>query len=64
MIDLDHLLLIADHFRALPGEVTVVELEPIDPGCGDRLSPRAAELLQEVVADVRREALKTRRSPP
>jgi hypothetical protein len=57
VIDLDHLLLIADHFEALPEEVEVLELEPVDAGCGDRLSPRAADRLREVLADVRREVL-------
>ena len=56
VIDLDHLLLIADHFGALPGDVRVIELEPVASGGAD-LSPRAAGLLAEVTELVRREAL-------
>jgi hydrogenase maturation protease len=57
VIDLDHLLVIAQHFGALPGEVVVVELEPVDAAGRDGLSPAAAALLPGVAELVRREAL-------
>jgi hydrogenase maturation protease len=57
VIDLDHLLVIAQHFGALPGEVVVVELEPVDVAGRDGLSPTAAALLPSVAELVRREAL-------
>lgn len=62
VIDLDHLLLIADYFRALPEEVEIVELEPVDATCGDALSPRAAARLAEALELVRRAALAPLRS--
>ncbi len=57
VIDLDHLLVIAAHFGALPDDVVTIELEPVDAGGGERLSGPAAELLPEVLEMVRREAL-------
>jgi hydrogenase maturation protease len=57
VIDLDHLLVIAQHFGALPPEVLVVEVEPVDVHGGDGLSQEVATLLPEVVALVRNEAL-------
>lgn len=57
VVDLDHLLVICWHFGALPEEVVVVELEPVDAEGGEGLSPRTAERLPEVVERVRRAAL-------
>ena len=57
VIDLDHLLIIAQHFGALPQDVVVVEVEPLAVSIGDNLSPAAADLLPKVIALVRREAL-------
>jgi hydrogenase maturation protease len=57
VIDLDHLLAIAHYFEALPDEVLVVEVEPIDTTSGDSLSPEAATLLPRVVEMVRQMAL-------
>ncbi len=57
VIDLEHLLVIAQHFGALPHEVIVIELEPIDVTGGDGVSPEAASLLPEVIEMVRREAM-------
>jgi hydrogenase maturation protease len=61
VIDPDHLLVIAQHFDALPDDVVVIELEPVDVAGGEDLSPEAAGHLQEVVELVRREALAPRR---
>ncbi|MDQ4077295.1 MAG: hydrogenase maturation protease [Chloroflexota bacterium] len=57
VIGLDHLLVIAQHFRALPDEVIVIEIEPVDAMSGDGVSPEAARLLPEVIEMVRREAM-------
>jgi hydrogenase maturation protease len=57
VVDLDHLLFIARHFGALPEEVVLIELEPVDSDGGIELSPEAAERLPELVDRVRREAL-------
>lgn len=57
VVDLDHLLFITRHFGALPDEVILIELEPVDPGGGLELSPTAAGRLEEVVEVARREAL-------
>ncbi len=57
IIGLDHLLIIAMHFRALPREVILIELEPVDSSVGEELSPLGSQRLQEALALVRREAL-------
>ena len=62
VIDLDHLLVIAQYFGALGDDVIVIEVEPVDAASGDGLSPQAAGLMPEVIESVRREAL--RPSPP
>src|SRR5215210_697347 len=49
VIDPDHLLVIAQHFGALPDDVIVIELEPVDVTGGEDLSPEAAGHLQEVI---------------
>jgi Ni,Fe-hydrogenase maturation factor len=56
VIDLDHLLVIASYFGALPADVVTLEFEPIDLAGAD-LSPAAAALLPEVLARARSEAL-------
>ena len=53
VIDVDHLLVIAEHFRALPRDVLVLELEPVDAGPGDGLSPPVERQLPEITALVR-----------
>ena len=57
VIDVDHLLIVAQHFGALPDDVVAIEVEPVEATGGDGLSPRAADLLPEVMALARREAL-------
>lgn len=57
VIDLDHTLLIAQHFNALPPEVLVIEVEPVDVSGGDGLSEAASALLQPAIDMVRREVL-------
>lgn len=59
VIDLDHLLVIGQHFDAWPDDVVIVELEPLELGDaavgGERLSPVAAALLPQAIELVRRE---------
>ena len=57
VIDLDHLLAIANHFRALPNDVLCVELEPAETSSGDRLSDLGAAQLPGACTLVRRVAL-------
>jgi hydrogenase maturation protease len=57
VLDLDHLLVIASHFGALPREVITVELEPVDASGGDGLSAFVISLLPSVIQQVRELAL-------
>ncbi len=57
VVDLDHLLIIAEHLQGLPPDVVTIEIEPTDMTGGDALSPPARELLAEAVALVRGEVL-------
>jgi hydrogenase maturation protease len=57
VVDVDHLLIIAAYFGALPPDVLTLELEPVEVDGGDGLSPRAAALLPEAVAQARAIAL-------
>lgn len=57
VIDVDHLLVIARHFGALPPEVILIEAEPVDATGGEDLSPAVAALLPAALALARREAL-------
>ncbi|MDQ4077536.1 MAG: hydrogenase maturation protease [Chloroflexota bacterium] len=57
VVDLDHLLVIAQHFEALPDDVIVIEIEPVDAMGGEGMSQEVANLLPEAIALVRREAL-------
>lgn len=49
VIDLDHLLYIGEYFAAWPGEVLIVEFEPVEGGSGDGLSRRAEAALEEAI---------------
>lgn len=55
VIDLDHLLVIAAHMRALPPEVLVVEVEPPDVEPGVELSEAGARVLESVVQMIKAE---------
>jgi hydrogenase maturation protease len=57
VIDLDHLLVIAGYFRALPAEVITMELEPVDVAGGEELSPEAAARLPQALEQARQSAL-------
>lgn len=57
VIDLDHLLVIGQHFESLPPRVVLYELEPAEMDGGEGLSRVAEPRLEEAVERVRREAL-------
>ena len=56
VVDVDHLLLIAQHFGGLPNDVVCIELEPVDDAGGEALSDAAAARLPEALALARAEA--------
>lgn len=60
VIDLDHLLIVAEQFGALPTEVFVVEIRPVATEFGLETSPFVAALLPEVRRLVRAIALEGR----
>ncbi len=55
VVDLDHLLVIAEYFNALPEHVLLLEVEPVDASSGDGLTPTVAALVSEVANCVRQE---------
>ena len=55
VISLENLLIVAQHFGALPAETSVVELEPVEKEWGTELSPLGEERLEEAVGWIRRE---------
>ena len=57
VIDLDHLLAIAQHFGALPNEIVCLELEPVDASGGTELTDVAAMQLPRAGALARQLAL-------
>ncbi|GAC1556159.1 MAG: hypothetical protein NVS2B7_31790 [Herpetosiphon sp.] len=52
VIDLDNLLIIAQHFRVLAPEVVVVEVEPVDIEWGNGYSPPVAASITQLLATV------------
>ncbi len=62
VINLESLLIIAQHFDVLPRRTTVVEIEPPDKEFGLGLSPVGEERMAEVIAWIRRE-VSTLREP-
>jgi hydrogenase maturation protease len=56
VIDLDHLLVIAKHFVALPPEVILIEMEPVDSSGGVELTPEGERCVEEAIGLVLREA--------
>ncbi len=53
VISLDNLLIIAEHFKVLPPEVYVIEVEPEDINWGQGFTPRVAVAIGQVVEKVR-----------
>jgi hypothetical protein len=54
VVDLDHLLIIAQRFGVLPSDVLVIELEPVDVSPGIELSAAAKLRIDETIDLVRR----------
>ncbi|GAC1444980.1 MAG: hypothetical protein NVSMB52_04960 [Chloroflexota bacterium] len=50
VISIDNLLIIMDHFGALPTHTTVIELEPVEREWGMDMSPLGRQRLDETVA--------------
>jgi hydrogenase maturation protease len=56
VISVDNLLTVCAQFHVLPPVVEVIELEPVDEGWGEGLTPEAAARVEEVAAMIREEA--------
>ncbi len=56
VISVDNLLTVCAQFNALPPVVEVIELEPVDEGWGEGLTPEAVARVEEVAAIIREEA--------
>ena len=50
VVDLDHLLVIGQHFAVFPPDVLLVEFEPVDATWGEALTPPAKALVPDVVS--------------
>ena len=55
VISLENLLIVAQHFGALPAETSVVELEPVEKEWGADLSALGEKRLEQAVEWIRRE---------
>jgi hydrogenase maturation protease len=51
-ISLDNLLIVSEAFKALPEDVRVLEIEPVDETWGDGFSPEMEAKLPEIVETV------------
>jgi hydrogenase maturation protease len=51
-ISLDNLLIVSEAFKALPEDVWVIEVEPVDETWGDGFSPELEAKLPEIVETV------------
>jgi hydrogenase maturation protease len=59
VVDVDHLLVVAGYFRALPDDVVVFEIDHAEPTAGVTLSDAAAALLPLAIERARLAALGT-----
>jgi len=57
VIDLDNLLIVCKHFGVLPGDVRIVEVEPLTDEWGLEFSPVVAARIGEAIQAVRDQAL-------
>ena len=64
VIDLDNLLVIAQHFRVLAKEVVVIEVEPVAFESGEFCSAAVTALVPDIIEMVRAEAHGRTRSSP
>lgn len=58
VISLENLLVVCKHFDVLPGDVTIVEIEPEKEDWGSDFSPTVAARVGEAIEMVRTEALR------
>jgi len=56
IISLDNLMMILQYFKALPGEVEVIEIEPVDSSIGFECSPEITARFDEFSKIVREKA--------
>ena len=56
VIDLDNLLVIAQHFRVLADDIVVIEVEPVEFESGEFCSAAVTALIPEILEMVRAEA--------
>ena len=56
VIDLDNLLVIAQYFRVLAPEVVIIEVEPLNCGSGEALSPAVHAMVPDILKQMRAEA--------
>ena len=57
IVELDHLLVVADYFGALPKDVRIIELEHTGPTARESLSVEAEAFLPELIERVRAAAM-------
>lgn len=57
VVALDPVLAICGHFRVLPRDVRVVEIEPVDTSWGEGLSPELQAVLPRIAEEVLEQAL-------
>ena len=55
VISLENLLVVAHHFKALPADTSVIELEPVEKGWNTELSALGEERLEQAVEWIQRE---------
>lgn len=58
VISLENLLVIAQHFEALPSDTTVIELEPVEQDWGSELSRTGRKRMEDAIAWIRAEVEK------
>lgn len=59
VISLENLLVIAQHFEALPADTTVIELEPVEQDWGSDLSETGQRQMEEAIAWIQAEVRKS-----
>ena len=59
VISLDNLLVIAQHFEALPSDTTVIELEPVEQDWGSELGEIGQKRMEEAIAWIQSEVRKS-----
>ena len=63
VISLENLLIVAQHFEALPADTSVVELEPVEKEWSENLSVLGEERLEQAIEWIHREVYSGTRHP-